>query len=306
MASSRYIRQTTLKGFGVEGQQKLAEASVLVVGAGGLGIPVLQYLNAMGVGTLGIVEQDTIDLSNLQRQVLYDETKIGVSKLEVALQKLRDQNSTTKLLPYPSFLTAENALEIIADFDLVVDASDNFPTRYLVNDACVLLKKPFVYGALHGFEGQVSVFNYQGGPTYRCLFPVMPSASEIPNCDDNGVLGVLPGIVGNLQTLEAVKVLIGVGEVLSGKLLLFDGLHMTTQKIRFSLKAENLKRNRLEDDYGVLSCVSVPSISVEDLESKLSASSAQLIDVRTAQEFSDFHLPPSQTHPLAGVIRTFG
>ena len=222
MNANRYIRQTLLKGFGVKAQEKLKQAKVLVVGAGGLGVPVLQYLNAMGVGVLGIVESDTIDLSNLQRQVIYGEGDVGLSKLAVIKQKLEAQNSETKINAYDTFLHKDNALEIIKNYDLVVDATDNFPTRYLINDACVLLNKPFVYGALHEFEGQVSVFNYKSGPTYRCLFPTMPSKGEMPDCNENGVLGIVPGIIGNLQALEAVKVITGIGKPLSGTLLIFD------------------------------------------------------------------------------------
>ena len=181
MNQGRYQRQITLSEFGPQAQQKLRDSSVLVVGVGGLGIPVLQYLNAMGVGCLGLIDQDTVDETNLHRQVLYAEDDVGLSKVEVAVNKLRSQNSHTKLVIHDTFLVKDNALEIIKDYDLVVDASDNFATRYLINDACVILKKAFIYGALHGFEGQVSVFNHQGGPTYRCLFPQMPNADEIPN-----------------------------------------------------------------------------------------------------------------------------
>jgi len=298
LKNNRYIRQTILKEFGSEAQNKLSKASVLVVGVGGLGIPVLQYLNAMGVGTLGMVEQDVVDLSNLQRQVLYAENDIGKPKLEVALEKLQAQNSETIFKIYDTYLASNNALEILADYDLVVDASDNFATRYLVNDACVILKKPFIYGALHSFEGQVSVFNYQGGPTYRCLFPNMPNSAEIPNCNDNGVLGVIPGIVGNLQALEAVKVITEIGESLSGKLLLFDGLQQSYQKIKFDLQPENLEITTLQETY-VEVCSTIASISAEELQELLATKKAiQLIDVRTENEYEDYHLPESIHIPL--------
>ena len=212
MNQERYTRQTILKGFGPEGQQKLAEAKVLVVGAGGLGVPVLTYLNAMGVGKIGIVDNDVVSITNLHRQVLYAQSDVGQSKVMAALVKLKAQNPATNLVVYNSFLDTKNALEIVAEYDVVVDTSDNFPTRYLVNDACVILKKPFIYGALHGYEGQVSVFNYQGGPTYRCLFPKMPMENEVPNCNEHGVLGIIPGIIGNLQALETVKVITGIRE----------------------------------------------------------------------------------------------
>lgn len=296
---NRYNRQTILKDFGTKAQEKLANASVLVVGLGGLGIPVVQYLTAMGIGTLGLVEADTIDISNLQRQVLYDEYDVGKSKLTVALEKLEAQNSGTKFIPFDTFLNRDNALEIINVFDVVVDASDNFATRYLINDACVLLKKPFVSGAVQGFEGQLSVFNFKGGPTYRCLFPNQPKASEIPNCNENGVLGVLPAIIGNLQTLEVVKVITGVGEVLNGKLLLFNGLNQSFQKIKFSLKPENLEIRKLANSYGNEQCKTHYSINSKDffelLESK---KSIQIIDVRTNEEYELFHLPHSAHIPL--------
>ena len=224
MNRERYTRQTTLKGFGQEGQQKLADAKVLVIGAGGLGVPVLTYLNAMGVGTIGIMDSDTVSITNLHRQVLYGQSDVGQSKVISALEKLKAQNSDTEIVVYDTFLTTKNALEVIADYDVVVDTSDNFPTRYLVNDACVILNKSFVYGALHGYEGQVSVFNYEDGPTYRCLFPNMPNENEVPNCNEHGVLGIIPGIIGNLQALETIKVITGIGEALSGKLLVFDGI----------------------------------------------------------------------------------
>ncbi len=254
MKNERYIRQVQLPDFGEEGQRRLKEASVLVIGLGGLGIPVIQYLNAMGLGRLGMVDQDQVATSNLHRQVLYDEADVGQSKVSVCIRKLSIQNPETILEGHQCFLNPDNALEIIRSYDLVVDASDNFPTRYLVNDACVLLNKPLVYGALHGFEGQVSVFNYNGGPTYRCLFPNMPGMSEIPNCDENGVLGILPGIIGNFQALEAVKVITGKGMVLSGKLLLYNGLHPSLHSINFSKKPDNLNITALRDSYQVPSC----------------------------------------------------
>lgn len=297
MDEQRYIRQTILKDFGVEAQEKLRTSSVLVIGVGGLGIPVLQYLNAMGVGTLGMVEQDVVDLSNLQRQVLYTEDTIGQSKLQVALEKLKAQNSTTVFRTYDTFLTKDNALEIIKTYDVVVDASDNFPTRYLINDACVILNKPFVYGALHSFEGQVSVFNYEGGPTYRCLFPEMPTPEEIPNCNDNGVLGVIPGIVGNFQALETVKLLTGIGEVLSGRLLLYSGLSQSMQKINFKRQARYTQITELQDSYDMVQCSIDATITIEELQVLLETT-IQLVDVRTPEEFKGYHIAMAKNIPL--------
>ncbi len=303
MNQNRYIRQTTLKNFGHEAQQKLSDAKILVIGAGGLGIPVLTYLNAMGVGTLGIVDNDTVSISNLHRQVIYDESDVGKQKIVAIRKKLKAQNSNTRLVGYDTFLVKENALEIIGEYDVVVDASDNFPTRYLVSDACIMLNKPFVYGALHGYEGQVSVFNYEKGPTYRCLFPTMPKEDEVPNCNEHGVLGIIPGIIGNLQALETVKIITGVGEVLSGKLLLFNGLDQSYKKIKFRLQPDNLGIKKLQDFYESNDpCEVVPTITVDQLQNLLdSDKEIQLIDVRTADEFEDFHLPNSINVPLDGI-----
>ncbi len=301
MNTERYIRQTVLKDFGPEAQQKLAEAKVLVVGAGGLGIPVLTYLNAMGIGMLGIVDGDTVSLSNLHRQVLYNEEEVGQSKVDVVIKKLEAQNSNTQFVAYRTFLALHNALDIIKDYDLVIDASDNFPTRYLINDVCVMLKKPFVYGALHGFEGQVTVFNHEGGPTYRCLFPNMPLAEEIPNCNEHGVLGVIPGIIGNLQALESVKVITEIGKVLSGKLLLFNGLEHSFQKIKFKLNQTNLGITELQESYELECGVKTNSIDVNELERRLLVENDQVIDVRTSEEFNEFHLNNTINLPLSDI-----
>ncbi|MER3479742.1 MAG: adenylyltransferase [Meiothermus sp.] len=220
----RYARHMVLPGVGAAGQARLKQHSVLVVGAGGLGVPVLQYLVAAGVGRIGIVEMDRVDRSNLQRQVLYGVQDIGRTKAEVAQERLEVLNPHVQIVTYPIRLDSANALEVLRPYDLILDCSDNFPTRYLVNDACVLLDKPLVYGAIHQFEGQVSVFHYRGGPCYRCLYPTPPKPGTIPNCAEAGVFGVLPGVVGSLMASEALKILLGLGQVLSGRLLLYDGL----------------------------------------------------------------------------------
>ncbi len=306
MNQKRYTRQTILQGFGHEGQKKLVEAKVLVIGAGGLGVPVLTYLNAMGVGKIGIVDGDVVSITNLHRQVLYTESDVGKSKVLAASDKLKEQNSDSDIVVYNTFLTSENALKIIADYHIVVDTSDNFPTRYLVNDACVLLKKPFVYGALHGYEGQVSVFNYEGGPTYRCLFPNMPKENEVPNCNEHGVLGIIPGIIGSLQALEVIKVLTGIGEVLSGKLLIFDGLQHSYQKIKFKLRPENLEILELQEFYEWSDpCEVIPTVGAEEIQ-KLLAENAQIVDVRTFEEFEQYHLPDSIHIPLDHLCEPLG
>ncbi|MEN8788479.1 MAG: HesA/MoeB/ThiF family protein [Flavobacteriaceae bacterium] len=299
MKTNRYIRQIQLKEFGPVAQRKLREANVLVVGAGGLGVPVLQYLNAMGVGTLGIVEQDRVERTNLHRQLIYTENDLGLPKIKVAVEALSRQNEDTHIVIHDTFLVKNNALEIIRDYDVVVDASDNFATRYLVNDACVMLKKPFIYGALHGFEGQLSVFNLNGGPTYRCVFPIMPTVLEIPNCDEQGVLGVLPGIIGSFQALETVKVITGIGETASGKLLLYNGLDSSMYKIDIPVIKENLKIDKLASDYQQLICDPSVQITPEKLYSLMrEGGTIQLIDVRDAEEYNMDHLPGSKNIPL--------
>ncbi len=218
---------------GPEGQKKLANSKVLVIGAGGLGCPVLQYLAAAGVGTLGIVDFDVVEISNLQRQVLFGTADVGKNKALVAKERLCNLNDTIQVKTYPFQLTYQNALEFFEQYDIIVDGSDNFATRYLVNDACILSKKPLVYGAIFKFEGQVSVFNYNNGPSYRCLFPEPPKEGSVPNCSDIGVLGVLPGIIGSMQANEVLKIILEIGSVLSGNLLLYNAL--TTQTTTLSI-----------------------------------------------------------------------
>jgi adenylyltransferase/sulfurtransferase len=299
MKTNRYLRQIQLKEFGPEAQRKLREASVLVVGAGGLGVPVLQYLNAMGVGRLGIVEQDLVEPTNLHRQLIYIENDLGQPKIKIAAAALSRQNGETHIVIHDTFLVKNNALEIIGDYDLVVDASDNFATRYLVNDACVILKKPFVYGALHGFEGQLSVFNLNGGPTYRCAFPIMPSVLEVPNCAEHGVLGVLPGIIGSFQALESVKIITGIGETLAGKLLLYNGLDCSMHKIDVPVRKKNLKIDSLAADYQPLMCDPSVEIKSGTLYSLMKDQDPiQLIDIRSEEEYQMDHLPGSKNIPL--------
>ena len=242
-----YQRHLSLPQFGEEAQLKLKAAKVLVIGAGGLGCPVLQYLAAAGVGTLGVMDFDTVDVSNLQRQILFTEDDVGQLKAEVAANRLKAMNSCIELRVIPERLTAENALELFSEYDLIVDGSDNFTTRYLVNDACVMADKPLVYGAIYTFQGQVSVFNYQDGPTYRCLFPEPPDPKDAPNCSEIGVMGVLPGLIGTLQASEAIKVLSGVGEPLSGVLLLLDVLTMKQQSVRFQRVPESANITELKE-----------------------------------------------------------
>lgn len=222
----RYARHLTLPQVGVEGQRRLKGARVLVVGVGGLGSPAALYLAAAGIGTLGLVDADVVEESNLHRQVLHGTSSVGKPKLASAAARLADANPEVALVLHEARLTSANALEILAGYDVVVDGSDNFPTRYLTNDACALLGKPDVYGAIHRFEGQASVFWAERGPCYRCLYREPPPPGLVPSCEESGVLGVLPGIVGTIQAVEALKLVLGIGEPLLGRLLVFDALRM--------------------------------------------------------------------------------
>jgi molybdopterin/thiamine biosynthesis adenylyltransferase/rhodanese-related sulfurtransferase len=227
----RYARHLALPEVGVEGQQRLKAGRVLCVGAGGLGSPLALYLAAAGVGTIGIVDFDVVDESNLQRQLLHGTKDVGRSKLDSAADRLADVNPYVEVICHDARLSSENALEIMAGYDVVVDGTDNFPTRYLVNDACVLLGTPNVYGSVFRWEGQVSVFATEGGPCYRCLFREPPPPGLVPNCAEGGVLGVLPGIIGSTQAMETIKLLLGVGTSLVGRLMLFDGLEMSWREV---------------------------------------------------------------------------
>ncbi len=234
----RYSRHLIMPEVGTVGQQKLKAARVLMVGTGGLGSPIGMYLAAAGVGTIGLVEFDVVDESNLHRQLLYGEADIGRPKIEAAAERLNIVNPHINIIPHQVRLESSNALEIVADYDLVVDGTDNFPTRYLVNDACVLTGKPNVYGSIFRFEGQVSVFWAEKGPCYRCLFPEPPPPGLVPSCAEGGVLGVLPGIIGSLQASEVIKLIIGEGEPLIGRLLLFDALQMKFRELKLRRNPE--------------------------------------------------------------------
>lgn len=232
----RYSRHLNLPQFGKATQEKLKSSRVLVVGTGGLGAPLLQYLTAAGVGTIGLVDFDTVDTSNLQRQILFGTSDVGANKTDAAARKLRDMNPHVNIITFNERFTSENAMRIVRDFDVVADGTDNFPTRYLVNDTCVLSNKVNVYASIFQFEGQVSVFNLSDekgyrGPNYRDLFPTPPPPGMVPSCAEGGVLGVLPGIIGSIQALEVIKVLTGIGKPLSGKLFLLDTLDFTTRVV---------------------------------------------------------------------------
>ena len=298
---ARYNRHIILPEVGKQGQERLRNARVLVIGAGGLGCPVLLYLNAAGVGTIGIADFDVVENSNLQRQVLFSPQDVSEPKAVVAAEKLGAQNPFVHFIVHNLKLTRENALEILSMYDVVVDGSDNFPTRYLVNDACVILKKPLVFGSIFKFEGQVSVFNFKNkqgeyGPTYRCLFPEPPNPEDVPNCNEIGVLGVLPGMIGSIQANEALKIILRIGEPLSGKLLILDALTMNSSTIAFSGNEENHRIKELAKDYEAFCHVSVQKereefepgfkeLSVTELKEKLDRKeNIELLDVREDHE----------------------
>lgn len=227
----RYARHLTLPGIGLEGQQRLRAARILVVGAGGLGSPAALYLAAAGVGTIGIADFDRVDLSNLQRQILHGTSAIGMAKVDSAAARLADLNPHVRVVPHRDRLTSANARAVVREYDVILDGSDNFPTRYLLNDAAVLEGRPLVYGSIFRFDGQVSVFHPPAGPCYRCLFAEPPAPGSVPSCAEGGVLGVLPGIVGSLQALEAIKLVTGTGEPVVGRLLLFNALRLQFREI---------------------------------------------------------------------------
>jgi len=311
----RYNRQIILPDFGTETQEKLKEASVLVIGAGGLGAPNLLYLAAAGVGRIGIIDFDEVNLSNLHRQVLFDGEQVGKNKAQTAKERLERLNPDVAFDIYTEPITSLNAMEIIDKYDLVVDGSDNLPTRYLVNDACYFLDKPLVYGAIFRFEGQVSVFNYvsangQRGPNYRDLFPTPPPPDMVPSCSEGGVLGVLPGIIGSMQANEAIKIITGVGTTLSGKLFLYDALDVSSRSLNVAanqenpLSGENPSLTKLIDYEAFCSGIEVKNeteMTVGELKERLSQGSIHILDVREDYEYDIANIG-GQLIPLNQVI----
>lgn len=299
----QYNRHLILDKIGEKGQLKLKQAKVLVIGAGGLGCPVLQYLTAAGVGTIGIIDDDVVDQSNLQRQVLYTIDDIGKLKAESAANRLSKLNPFVQFHVYKEKLTNVNAISLFKKYDVIVDGSDNFATRYLTNDAAVLTQKPLVYGAIFKFEGQVSVFNYQGSATYRCLYPTPPKPEESPNCSEIGVLGVLPGIIGSLQANETIKIICGIGEVLANKLLMYDTLSMRQMLLKFQ-KTDKAEVTELDKDYAFFCGIKTPihEITLEELQRKLST--YNLLDVRELWEREQHHIG-GQHIPLGELAQRY-
>ena len=306
----RYSRHLVLPEVGAGGQRRLRSARVLVLGAGGLGSPAALYLAAAGMGTIGLVDFDVVDASNLQRQILHGTRDVGRSKLDSAEERLADLNPHVNLERHEVRLAADNAREIIRGYDVVVDGSDNFPTRYLVNDACVLEGKPLVYGSIFRFEGQASVFDAERGPCYRCLYPEPPPPGLVPSCAEGGVLGVLPGIVGSIQALEAIKVILGAGDTLVGRLLLVDALKLKFRELTLRKDPEcplcgpNATIKELIDyeafcGVGSAAPTSGSTVSAAELAAELEGPRAPaLVDVREPFEWEIVHLPGATLIPL--------
>ncbi|MCS6782689.1 MAG: molybdopterin-synthase adenylyltransferase MoeB [Gloeomargarita sp. SKYBB_i_bin120] len=308
----RYSRHLLLPGVGVAGQKKLKAAKVLCVGTGGLGSPVLLYLAAAGIGHLGIVDFDVVDISNLQRQIIHSVDRLGQSKAQSAKDRIAQLNPHCQVELYETQLTAANALDILRPYDVIVDGTDNFPTRYLINDACTLLGKPFVYGSILWFEGQVSVFNYQGGPTYRDLFPEPPPPGEVPSCAEGGVLGVLPGVIGALQATEVLKIILGIGETLSGRLLIYDALKMKFRELKLRPHPNRPVIKELidyEQFCGVTQArqqaqqmqADIPEITVQELQQLLTTQPDRtlLVDVRNPGEYEVARIDGAVLIPLS-------
>ena len=313
----RYSRHLILPEVALGGQRKLKAARVLLVGAGGLGSPLGLYLAAAGVGHIGIVDFDVVDLTNLQRQVLHGTKDVGRPKLESARERVKDVNPNVEVETYETRLTSANALEILRDYDLVIDGTDNFPTRYLVNDACVLLGKPNVYGSIFRFEGQASVFATAVGPCYRCLFREPPPPGLVPSCAEGGVLGVLPGLIGTIQATEAIKLILGAGEPLIGKLLLVDALTMTfrTLKLKKDPECPACGTHEIKEliDYEAFCgmpgshdaqvTAGVPGIEPAELSARLrQGAELDLVDVREPHEWEIGRLPNARLVPLGTLV----
>ncbi len=305
---SRYARHIMLPEIGEAGQTRLKSGSVLIVGAGGLGSPAAIYLAAAGVGRIGLVDFDDVDATNLHRQVLYGTSDIGRPKLEAARDRLHDLNPEVTVETHDAQLTSENALDILATYDVIVDGTDNFPTRYLVNDACVLLGKPNVYGSIFRFEGQISVFDEKNGPCYRCLYPDPPPPNLVPSCAEAGVLGVLPGIIGTIQAAETIKLIAGIGLTLTGRLLLFDALRMSFREMKLPKRcSEHAPITELIDYEGFCNPMKSTDITAKELAGKIArGEEVVLVDVREPYEWSTGHLESARHIPMQQIPRHLG
>jgi adenylyltransferase/sulfurtransferase len=320
---ARYSRHLIMPEVGMEGQKRLKASSVLLIGAGGLGSPLGLYLAAAGVGRIGLVDFDVVDFSNLQRQVLHGTPDVGRSKLQSARDRLQAINPEVRLDLYETRLSSANALKIFEPYDVIIDGTDNFPTRYLVNDACVLLRKPNVYGSIFRFDGQASVFYPLQGPCYRCLYPEPPPPGEVPSCAEGGVLGILPGLIGCIQATEAVKLILGTGSPLVGRLLLYDALQMSFRefKVRRNPKCpvcgdqptitklidyEQFCGVRGQEAPAPTAVAGMAEMTVEDLKKRLDAGEKVFIlDVRNPEEFQICRIPGSTLLPLPALPQRF-
>jgi molybdopterin/thiamine biosynthesis adenylyltransferase/rhodanese-related sulfurtransferase len=308
----RYSRHIILPEVGLEGQKKLKAAKVLCIGTGGLGSPLLLYLAAAGVGRIGIVDFDVVDASNLHRQIIHGTSWVGKPKIQSAKQRILEINPNCQVDLYETRLTAANALDIFAPYDIVVDGTDNFPTRYLVNDACVLTGKPSVYGSIFRFEGQATVFNYQDGPNYRDLYPDPPPPGLVPSCAEGGVLGVLCGVIGTIQATETIKIILGQGTTLSGRLLLYDALQMKFRELKLRPNPVRPVIDRLIDyeqfcgipsAKGMETDSPIPEITVQELKEIIDRNSGEyvIVDVRNPNEYEIAAIPGSVLVPLPEI-----
>jgi len=317
MDTERYNRQLILKGFGETAQQQLAEAKVLVIGVGGLGCPALQYLVAAGVGKIGLVDGDLVSLSNLHRQILFTTADVGKLKVEIARQRLQEINPQIEIETYPNFITQENALAIFSQYDAILDGTDNFESRYLINDACALIQKPLIFAAVSGFEGQLAIFNVtdQNGvqTNYRDLFPVQPSKGEIPNCAENGVLGVLPGIIGTMMATEAIKLITGIGKPLVNKILNYNLLNQEVYTITISpspaqsyiLPTNNDEFLKMNYDTNVQRNLrQVLEIDIDEFENLQKENATLIVDVRETYEVPVLNLVGYKQVPMS-VFKNF-
>ena len=314
--TKRYGRHLIMPEFTLAGQQKLKAARVLTIGTGGLGSPLLAYLAAAGVGKIGLVDYDTVDYSNLHRQIIHKTRNVGKPKITSAIETLKEINPYVEVEPFETSFRSDNALEIIKDYDIVVDGTDNFPTRYLVNDACVLTGKPNVYGSIFRFDGQASVFWGQKGPCYRCLYPEPPEPGMVPSCAEGGVLGVLPGIIGVIQAIETVKLIVGFGDLLIGRLLLFDALKMKFRELKLRKDPNcpicgpnpSIKELIDYDQFCGIQPIQpaqtngIPEITVRELKQALDEKrDFDLIDVREPQEWEISRIPGAKLIPLGDL-----
>jgi molybdopterin/thiamine biosynthesis adenylyltransferase/rhodanese-related sulfurtransferase/molybdopterin converting factor small subunit len=319
----RYSRHLIIPEVGIEGQKKLKAAKVLLIGTGGLGAPLGLYLSAAGIGRIGLVDFDVVDFTNLQRQVIHTTPDVGKKKIESAAEKMKAINPHVEIVKHETALTSENALEILKDYDIVVDGTDNFPTRYLVNDACVLLNKPNVYGSIFRFEGQATVFATEGGPCYRCLYPEPPPPGLVPSCAEGGVLGILPGTIGLIQATETVKLILGIGEPLVGRLLLYDALGMRFRELKLRKSAdcpicgEHRTITKLIDYHQFCGVPQQPAaqetkvsegeIEVKEVKAKLDrGDDFVLVDVREPHEHQICNIPQAKLIPLGQVGQRLG